>query len=145
MAVHAREMTPQREPIEKTEHMPPEHQAYMKYTEEDFTSWGKDIGPATQLTVESFLHRWKEPEQGFKFCASLQKLAKKYSGSRLEAACEKLLECTSNPDIRTLSSMLRNGQDKIQKPKDSNVQKQSSTGHTRGADYYRNLKGGVSK
>lgn len=145
MAVHTRKITPQRDPIVKLEHMPAEHQAYLKYTEEDFTVWGKSIGPATQLTVESFLHRGKEPEQGYKFCASLQNLAKKYSGARLEAACEKLLECTSNPDIRTLSSMLRNGQDKIQKPKESKEQKHSSTGHTRGADYYRNLKGGVSK
>lgn len=145
MAVHIRKMTPQREPIVKLEHMPAEHQAYMKYTEEDFVAWGKNTGPATQLTVESFLHRGKEPEQGFKFCASLQKLAKKYSGARLEAACRKLLDCTSNPDIRTLSSVLRNGQDKIQKPKDSKEQKTSSTGHTRGADYYRNLKGGAVK
>jgi len=145
MAVHARKASPQRDPIMKLEHMPAEHQAYMKYTEEDFTAWGRDIGPATQLTVESFLHRGKEPEQGFKFCASLQNLAKRYSGARLEAACEKLLECTSNPDIRTLSSMLRNGQDKIQKPKESQEKKRSSTGHTRGADYYRNLKGGESK
>lgn len=145
MAVHARKRTPQRDPIVKLEHMPAAHQAYMKYTEEDFTAWGKEIGPATQLTVESFLHRGKEPEQSYKFCASLQKLAKKYSAIRLETACSKLLECTSSPDIRTLSSMLRNGQDKIQKPKETKEQKHSPTGHTRGADYYRNLKGGVSK
>ena len=145
MAVHARKASPQRDPIMKLEHMPAEHQAYMKYTEEEFTAWGKGIGPATQLTVESFLHRGKEPEQGYKFCASLQNLAKKYSGARLETACEKLLECTSNPDIRTLSSMLRNGQDKIQKPRENQEKKRSSTGHTRGADYYRNLKGGESK
>lgn len=145
MAVHARKRTPQRDPIVKLEHMPTAHQAYMKYTEEDFTAWGKEIGPATQLTVESFLHRGKEPEQSYKFCASLQKLAKKYSAIRLETACSKLLECTSSPDIRTLSSMLRNGQDKIQKPKETKEQKHSPTGHTRGADYYRNLKGGVSK
>ncbi len=145
MAVHARKMTPQRDPIVKLEHMPAEHQAYLKYTKEDFIAWGKGIGPATQLTIESFLHRGKEPEQGYKFCASLQNLAKKYTAARLEASCEKLLECTSNPDIRTLSSMLRNGQDKVQKPKDSTGQSHSSTGHTRGADYYRNLKGGVSK
>lgn len=145
MAVHVRKDTPQRDPIVKTEHMPPEHQAYMKYTEEDFTAWGKEVGPATQLTVESFLRRGREPEQGFKFCASLQGLAKRYSASRLEAACERLLECTSKPDIRTLSSMLRNGQDKIRKPEQEQPKKRSSTGHTHGAAYYRNLKGGVSK
>ena len=145
MAVHARKDTPQRDPIVKLEHMPAEHRAFLKYTEEEFITWGKENGPAIQLTVESFLRRGREPEQGYKFCASLQGLARKYSGARLEAACEKLLECTSNPDIRTLSSMLRNGQDKIRKPKEEKGQKHSSTGHTRGADYYRNLKGGASK
>ena len=145
MAVHARKDTPQRDAIVKVEHMPAAHQAYLKYTEEDFTAWGKEIGPATQKTVESLLHRGKEPEQGYKFCASLQALAKRYSGARLEAACARLLECTSNPDVKTLSSMLRNGQDKIQKPNNELSQKRSSTGHTHGADYYRKLKGGVSE
>ena len=145
MAVHARKDMPQRDPIVKTEHMPAEHQAYLKYTEEDFTAWGKEIGPATELTVESFLHRGREPEQGYKFCASLQNLAKRYTNIRLEAACEKLLGCTSKPDIRTLSSILRNGQDKIRSPKKEQPKKHLSTGHTHGADYYRNLKGGVSE
>lgn len=143
MAVHERKSTPQRYPIIKSEHMPAEHLAYLKYTKEDFAAWGRQIGPNTEKTVEYFLESGKEPEQGFKFCASLQKLAKRYSEGRLEAACEKLFSYTGKPDIRTLSSMLKNGQDKIQKPKAE--QKTLSTGITRGADYYRNLKGGASE
>ena len=145
MAVHERKASVQRYPIVKPEHMPEEHRAYLKYTKEDFISWGRQIGPNTEKTVESFLDRGKEPEQGFKFCASLQSLAKRYSEARLEAACEKLLSFTSKPDIRTLSSILKNGQDHIQKPKTELVPKPASSGITRGADYYRNLKGGASE
>ncbi len=145
MAVHERKATPQRYPIIKPEHMPEEHRAYLKYTKEDFTAWGKQIGPNTEKTVEFFLTRDKEPDQGFKFCASLQKLAKRYSNARLEVACEKLLSYTNKPDIRTLTSLLKNGQDKIQRPDADQIQKSTSTGITRGADYYRNLKGGASE
>ncbi len=145
MAVHERKATPQRYPIVKPEHMPEQHRAYLKYTKEDFTAWGKKIGPNTEKTVEFFLNRGKEPEQGFKFCASLQSLAKRYSDVRLEAACEKLLSYTNKPDIRTLTNILRNGQDKIQKPAAEQTQKPASSGITHGADYYRNLKGGASE
>ena len=145
MAVHTRKVTVQKDPIVKPEHMPEEHRAYLKYTVEDFTSWGRKIGPSTEKTVVSFLERGQEPEQGFKFCASLQNLARRYSGARLEAACEKLLCFTSKPDLRTLSSILKNGQDKVQKPKIEQPSTPASSGITRGADYYRNLKGGVSE
>lgn len=145
MAVHVRKTTPQRDPIVKPEHMPEEHRAYLKYTVEDFTAWGHKIGPNTEKTVVSFLESGREPEQGFKFCASLQNLAKRYSSTRLEAACEKLLCYTSKPDLRTLSSILKNGQDKVQKPQTNQHNASASPGITRGADYYRNLKGGVSE
>ena len=145
VAVHERKAVSQKHPIVKIEHMPAEHRAYLQYTREDFTAWGKQLGPNTEKTVEYFLDREKEPEQGYKYCASLQKLAKRYSNTRLEAACKMLLSYSSRPDLRTLSSILKNGQDKISKPKAEMIQKPLSTGITRGADYYRNLKGGNSE
>lgn len=147
IVVHERKDVAQRFPIVKPEHMPEEHRAYLKYTKEDFLLWSKKIGPNTEKTIEFFLTSGREPEQGYKSCASLQKLAKKYSNERLESACEKLLSYTGKPDIRTLSSILKNGQDLIHKPNISSTanQKPKSTGITRGAEYYRNLKGGVSE
>lgn len=142
-ALHIRKATPQRDPIVKPEHMTEEHRAYLKYTKEDFLAWGTNVGPYTKKVVESFLTRGREPEQGYKFCASLQNLAKRYSATRLEAACEKLMSVTGNPDLRTLSSILKNGQDKVQKLRPDEHPKQASTGITRGADYYRNLRGGA--
>lgn len=145
IALHLRKRVPQRDPIVKPEHMTEEHRQYLKYTAEDFSAWGRKIGPNTERTVQYFLAKGREPEQGFKYCASLQKLAQKYSAARLEAACEKLLGYTGQPDTRTLNSILRNGQDKVKQPKAESARKSTSTGITRGADYYRNLKGGASE
>ena len=100
--------------------------------------------PDEHKAVQYFLEKGKEPEQGYKACASLKRLGEKYSLKRLESACEKLLAIAEKVDIRTLSNMLKNGQDKqiatVVKPKET-----VTSGIVRGADYYRNLKGGDGK
>jgi transposase len=144
VASHVRIPVAMQHPIVKPEHMPEEHRQYLKYNVDDFTVWGNSVGPNTSKVVQYFLTKDKEPEQGYKYCASLTKLAQKYSPKRLESACEKILRIVGKPDIRTLSSMLKNGQDKsIQS--EVVVKSTESHGITRGADYYRNLKGGESK
>lgn len=82
-----------------------------------------------------------EPEQGYKSCASLTKLNDKYGHERLESACGKILDYTAQPSIRLLSTMLKNGQDKVEKPVTATEHKSVSHGITRGAAYYR--KGGA--
>lgn len=37
VAMHLRNGTPQREPVVKEEHMPPEHRKYLAYNTNDFT------------------------------------------------------------------------------------------------------------
>ena len=144
VATHIRKMAAQREPIVKAEHMPEAHRQYMKYSADEFRLWSQKVGPNTEQAVEYFLTMGKEPEQGYKFCGSLSNLGKKYGPARLEAACEKLLQITGKPDIRTLSSMLKNGQDKAKpvKAEAPPTPSGASTGITRGADYYRRLMGG---
>ena len=69
------------------------------------------------------------------------KLNDKYGHQRLEDACEKVLNYTSQPSIRVISTMLKNGQDKVKL--NTPVIESKSTGHgiTRGAAYFR--KGGT--
>ena len=54
--------------------MPENHRKYLHYNAEDFTAWANTIGSATAKAVHYFLTRGKEPEQGYKACASLTKL-----------------------------------------------------------------------
>lgn len=68
----------------------------------------------------------------------LLKLADKYSGQRLEAACKKALSYTASPSYKSIKNILAAGQDKIdQEPPASDTAAQNRHAMTRGADYYR--------
>lgn len=71
------------------------------------------IGEYTARVVQHFLSAGREPEQGYKSCASLTKLGDRYGHKRLEAACERVLQYSSQPAIRNISTILKNGQDKV--------------------------------
>ena len=144
VAMHVRHRTVLRDPVVKPEHMTPEHRKYLNYNESEFTSWGSSIGEHTASVVRYFLTSGKETEQGYKACASMTRLADRYGAARLENACERLLAFTSTPSIRTLSTILKNGQDKVATPKKPEVPKTNTQhGITRGAAYFR--KGGSNK
>lgn len=143
-AVHYRLGTAQRDPVVKQEHMTPEHRKYLNYNSDDFTIWAKEIGPKTSEVVCYFLTSGKAPEQGYKACASLTKLAARYGGERLEDACEGILAYTSAPSIRNISTILKNDHDKAAAEKRApKVTSPNSYGITRGASYFTG-KGGDS-
>ena len=108
----------------------------MSYNMEDFTQWGSSVGEHTAAVVRYFLT--------YKSCASLTKLAERYGAKRLESACERLLAFTAAPSIRTLHTILKNGQDKLPGAAVQKGQRNDRQhGITRGAAYFR--KGGMSK
>ena len=142
VAMHLRNGTPQREPVVKEEHMPPEHRKYLAYNTNDFTQWGESVGESAASVIRCFLTSGREPEQGFKACASMTRLAERYGNKRLENACKRLLAFTQTPSIRTLNTILKNGQDKAEAPMEETTP-DTQHGITRGAAYFR--KGGASK
>lgn len=142
VSAHLRMSTPQRDPIVNSEHMTPEHRSYLNYNADDFLTWAATIGTHTGKVVECYLGAGKEPEQGYKACASLTKLEQRYGTKRLETACEKALAFTSTPSVRNIGSFLKNGQDKQLAPQDTSTVSLNSYGITRGASYFR--KGGGS-
>lgn len=142
VAVHRRFQTKQHDPIIKPEHLTPEHRKYLNYNAEHFTEWAVSVGPMTARVVRFFLTAGKAPEQGYKSCVSLMKLAERYSANRLEGACERILSYSSAPSVRSIASMLKNGQDKVATKKEEPAAS-NSYGITRGAAYFR--KGGAGK
>ena len=84
MASHPRIAAARREPVLQPEHMPQAHRKYLAYNADDFTEWAAEIGDNTSGMVELFLSSGSEPEQGYKACASLTKLADRYGHNRLE-------------------------------------------------------------
>lgn len=138
VASHPRVQTAQRNPVIQPEHMPQHHRKYLDNNPDDFRLWAKSIGTKTEVVVEFFLTSGTEPEQGYKSCSSLTKLSDRYGHERLEKACERVLIYTSEPNIRNISTILKNGQDKIpSSPSVSDSSVTNSGGISRGPAYYK--------
>ena len=139
IASHVRKMYAP-EPIYLPEHMPENHRKFLEYNTESFLDWGKSMGHSTHLVIKHFLFMHKVEQQGYKSCASLMKLADRYGTDRLENACAKALSYTSNPSLKNISTILKNGQDKVVLTSESaRVSNKESLkyGITRGASYYK--------
>lgn len=138
VASHARLLKAQPDPVKKPEHMPPEHQKYLSYTPDEFLNWASTVGEHTAKVVDYFLTSGKAPEQGYKYCAGLMKAADRYGQQRTEKACERLLAFTNQPSLRSIVTILKNGQDKIPLETVSKASNPSSRsrGITRGAAAY---------
>lgn len=84
VASHPRRQCAERDPVIIPEHMPAEHKKYLTYNADEFRIWSKGIGDKTATVVEHFLSGGFAPEQGYKSCASLTKLADRYGHDRVE-------------------------------------------------------------
>mgnify|MGYP004626960613 FL=1 len=136
VAAHVRKTSAQREPVVNENHMAPEHRKYLNYNTEDFTAWARSVGENTEKTVTYFLTAGKEPEQGYKSCASLTKLCEKYGKKKLETACAEVLKHTSAPSLRLISTILKNGIINQEEKKPEFKENSNAYGITRGAAYY---------
>jgi|LGVF01.2.fsa_nt_gb transposase len=125
-----------KDPIYLPEHMPENHRKYLSYNTEAFLEWGESIGSSTLSMVKTFLYAHKVEQQGYKSCASLMKLADRYSTERLEATCKRALSYTPNPSLKNISTILKNGQDKVH-AKQSVAKTSGQYGITRGSSYFK--------
>ena len=124
------------DPIYIPEHMPEKHRRYLAYSAEHFKDWATGVGESTLVVIKHFLSMHKVEQQGYKPCASLMRLADRYSMERLEKACERALCYTPCPSLKNIATILKNGQDKMGSlPETSTTSK--SQGITRGASYFK--------
>lgn len=124
--------------VVKPEHMPSNHREYLNYNADEFKDWASTVGKSAEGVVEYFLTSGSVPEQGYKACVSLKKLAKRYGKKKLEAACERMLAFSSSPSIRTITTLLKNSKELTSTEKADNSNKY---GITRGAAYWRKVGG----
>ena len=117
--------------------MTPEHRKYLNCNSEEFSSWATEVGPKTLAVVRFFLTSGREQEQGYKSCASLTKLGERYGKEHLEKACARMLEISSTPSIRNITTILKNRQDiSVSGSADGKPPESNRFAITRGADYY---------
>ena len=93
------------------EHMPASHRAHLEWTPQKLIDWGRRIGVSAAAVVTWQLEHRPHPEQGYRACLGLQRLAREYTPPRLEAACTRALAIRS-PTYRSVASILKNGLDR---------------------------------
>ena len=74
-----------------TQHMPPDHQKYVEWNPARITAWAAKTGPSTVRFVEALIKAKAIPEQAYRACLGVFRLAKSYPVPRVEAACERAL------------------------------------------------------
>jgi len=118
------------------EHMPKSHQAHLEWSPERIGRWARSIGPNTQQLVEAIFADRPHPEQGYRSCLGILRLAKRYGDARLEAACQRALAVRAR-SYRHVESILKHGLDRL--PATAEVSRDAAVAHAnlRGRDYYR--------
>lgn len=91
-------------------HRPPSHQKYLAWTPERILSWGRKTGPGTEALMAKVMERRRHPEQGFRSCLGILRLAQRYSPERLENACQRAL-AIGGFSYQSVKSILERGLD----------------------------------
>ncbi len=118
------------------EHMPPSHRLYADWTPERFVRWAGKIGPQTKAFIEHVLTSRAHPQQGFRSCLGILKLAKTYSDERLEAACGRATQIGAS-SYKSVASILKRGLDSQPLGEPSTNSRPQLHSNIRGAAYYR--------
>jgi transposase len=117
------------------EHMPASHRAHAEWTPQRLIAWGERIGAATAAVVRWQMQNRPHPEQGYRACLGLQRLARRFTPKRLEAACARALSIGA-PIYRSVASILKSGLDRQPLPAVQPSLTLPPHENVRGPDYY---------
>jgi hypothetical protein len=76
----------------RPEHMPSNHRFVLELNADWLLRQAQAIGPQTGQYLGALLQARAFPEQAYRSCLGVLSLARKYPGSLLETACQRLLE-----------------------------------------------------
>lgn len=93
------------------EHMPPKHQAHIKWSPERMVNWVGEAGPNTAKVGELILASRQHPEQSYKIILGLIRMGEKVGKSRLENACTRAI-AMNTPYYGSIKNILKSGLDK---------------------------------
>jgi len=118
-------------------HMPKAHRQHLAWSPTRLIHWGQSVGPKTGELIEAILEHRPHPEQGYRSCLGILRLAKQYGNQRLEAACDRAVRVRAR-SYRHVQSILKNGLDRVPLPK-AELETQAlplTHENVRGGDYY---------
>jgi transposase len=118
-------------------HMPKAHRKHLEWTPSRLVHWAASIGPQTKALVEAILLERRHPEQGYRSCLGILRLARQYGRARLEAACGRAVAARAR-SYRHVQSILRKGLDRQPPERSEESSHEPAPAHenVRGAEYY---------
>jgi transposase len=116
-------------------HMPAAHRKHLEWSPSRLIRWGKSIGPHTAELVQTILQERPHPEQGYRSCLGLLRLAQHYPPERMDAACRRALDYGAR-SYRSVKSILSKGLDQVPIGHKPDVPPIVQHANLRGPDYY---------
>jgi len=115
-------------------HMPASHRRYAGWTPAEIRRRAEQIGPNTGALVDLILRTKTHPEQGFRACLGIVRLAKPHGREALESACERAI-AIGGTSYSSVNSILKNNlhRRRPEKPADGPAITHSNI---RGAGYF---------
>jgi transposase len=134
VASHVRSFTPGQST--DPAHMPESHRRHAEWTPGRIVAWARKTGPATAKLAEAIMAAKPHPEQGYRACLGVIRLADKYGAERLEAAATRALAVRAY-SYRSVESILKSGLDRKPLPAEGPARTHARHDNVRGPDYYR--------
>ncbi len=118
------------------DHMPAAHRAHAEWSPGRLMNWAASVGPATGELVKRLLLEKKHPEQGYRSCLGLMRLARSVGSERMEGACTRALAIGAHR-YRSVASILEKGLDRqpVTPPAQAELALPDHA-NVRGPDYY---------
>jgi transposase len=117
------------------QHRPVAHQKHLEWTPSRLIGWAKGSGPHTAALVSALLASKPHPEQGYRACLGVMRLGKRYSATRLDAACARALAAGA-VSYRSVRSILETGLDQQPLAVQGAVLALDAHANVRGPAYY---------
>jgi transposase len=117
------------------EHMPKAHQKHLEWSPTRIVHWAASIGPKTQALVEAILAERRHPEQGYRSCLGILRLAKQFGVERLEAACRRGNDIGAR-SYGSIASILQHGLDRAYAQEKAREGAPIQHANIRGQGYY---------
>jgi len=116
-------------------HMPVSQRRHAEWSPSRIVAWAQRTGPATAGLAEAIMAARPHPEQGYRSCLGIIRLADRYGAERVEAACARALAARAL-SYRSVESILRHGLDAVPLAGPRPVRAHPRHANVRGPGYY---------
>jgi transposase len=116
-------------------HMPASHRRHAEWTPSRIVAWAAKTGPSVAALTSQIMAARAHPEQGYRSCLGIIRLADKFGTDRLEAAAARALAARTLT-YRSVASILANGLDSQPLAQPAN-RAHPPHPNLRGPEYYR--------